>query len=660
MRLVSAVALGMLGALFIWAATPYVDIIINSNNYAADLSDGYLPPGAMFVILVTVVLLNPLLYLIKPKWALNIRQLAIIFGITLVASSLAGDGLLRRLPYSIAGAPRQANPSPRYSRIYKEHIKPPQALFADELGFEKPTPAGDYFVEELPPLDPSKPGGAKQPLPWKAWLMPAIAWGSLLVSAWIMMVAMAQIVLPQWRKNERLAFPMLEIQRSLIQEPHPGKRFGPLFHNKAFWGAVIIVFVLRCLVKMDMYFPGKVPYIPLSWNLSAYFTELPYLHLPGYIKSSMIFFTVIGVAYFMPTRINFSVWFFMLAYGIYEMACKAWFPPFYGGAVNSHRTGAMVGIAMTILYLGRAHWKYVFGLIFKKAETEEEINYRRAALMFLVGVLGMLAWLLWVGMGLGWAMLLVAFAFMISLLITRVIAEAGLPFVTLMAWPDQFIWLFPASIVSPHVLFYQSIFTTLFSSASLASPAAMATQAMVLDEEATPSHRWKFGWILVAVLVIGFVVCGAIHMHGNYNNSVTIDGLQTPLNPYFFNTLNGPLGTIENITKGQAPISTFSRSGHLLFGASLAGVLEWASLSIPTWPIHPIGMICMRSWWAGRTWVCIFFVWALKLLILRYGGSKLYRILAPTFLGLVVGEVAALILWGLLPGAILVTKAMLL
>ena len=61
LRFAAALLLGLLGGLFIWVATPYVDIVINCNAHAADLSDGYLPKGAMFVLLLSVLVLNPLL-----------------------------------------------------------------------------------------------------------------------------------------------------------------------------------------------------------------------------------------------------------------------------------------------------------------------------------------------------------------------------------------------------------------------------------------------------------------------------------------------------------------------------------------------------------------------------------------------------------------------
>ena len=44
-------------------------------------------------------------------------------------------------------------------------------------------------------------------------------------------------------------------------------------------------------------------------------------------------------------------------------------------------------------------------------------------------------------------------------------------------------------------------------------------------------------------------------------------------------------------------------------------------------------------------WSSMFIAWLIKLIILRYGGSKLYRKLRPLFLGMVLGQVTSHGLW---------------
>ncbi len=145
------------------------------------------------------------------------------------------------------------------------------------------------------------------------------------------------------------------------------------------------------------------------------------------------------------------------------------------------------------------------------------------------------------------------------------------------------------------------------------------------------------------------VVCGGAHIYGSFNHSVTMDGLESPLNPYFFNSLNYATSAAEKIVEGHKPSVPYNRPLHLAFGAALAGGLQWASLSSPGWFLHPIGLLVLQSWYINRVWVSVFLGWLLKVLILRYGGGQVYRKVSPFFIGLIVGDVIALIFWGLAP-----------
>ena len=654
-RLAAAVILGLLGGLFIWVATPYVDIVINCNAHAADLSDGYLPKGAMFVLLLTVLVLNPLLLRLRPQWALNKRQMALMLGIALISSSVPGDGLLRRLPYQLVGVPLQANTDQQKAAVYAKLNLPP-ALFPDRIEYGREPTACTYFVQELPPLDPRNPAGPKLPLPWRAWLGPALAWGSFLGCAWMLMIGMAQIVLPQWQRNERLPFPLLTLQETLIQSPGSGASYAPIFRNRLFWAAAALVLVLTGLDRLQTYLPGRIPAIPLSWDLSRCFTDVPFNYLPEHIKASSIFFVIIGVAFVMPARISLSLWFFVVAYAVYQMVGTAYFPPFDYRVIESQQSGAMVALAVAVLWLGRKQWARVFRLLWRRAADEEDRMLRRAAVMFLAGAAGMVAWLVWAGMSAGWAVLFVAGVFMISLLIARVVAETGMPNIRLPS-PDGLMSFAPNSWLSAGTLYFWPLMGQLFADGSIASPAALGTHALAIDTENTPRQRGRAGLLFVGVLLLSLLVCGAVHLYGNYHHSVTMDGRESPLNPFWFSRMNWALPRILDLQAGGQPLASApAQFGHVAFGAGLAGTLEWASLSFPTWGLHPLGLLVSDSWDVTRCWVSLFIGWLLKTLVLRYGGSGLFRKAMPVFLGLIVGDVIHLVFWGLLP-AVLVLVA---
>ncbi len=652
-RLFWAIFVGLIGALFISIVTPYVDIIINCNANAADLCDGYLPKGAMFVLLTVILVLNPVLRMINRQWTFNTRQMAIVIAIALISSVVPGDGLLRRLPYNLAGVPAKSNLNATRSATYAKLNLPP-SLFPDKLGYNVPTPACDYFIQELPPLDPKNPSGPKMPIPWMAWLPPLISWGAMLLSSWLMMIGMAQIVLPQWQNNERLPFPLLSLQRSLIETSSETRLFAPVFYSHGFWIGAAMAFILASMFKFTSYWPDKIPAIPLSWDLSRCFAEIPLMYLPGHIKANQIFFIIIGVSFFMPARISFSLWFFVLAYGLYQMIGQAYMPPFYGSTASDHKNGAILSITLCVIWLGRTHWKYVFKLLFRKPKTEEESYYRDAVVKFVLGFLGIIAWLIWVGVNPLWAILLAGFIFMISFITTRVVSETGLPYLHMLTSPDAILGLMPVSWLSPLTAYFSPVLAQLFSAGSVANPMGLGIHAIAMDEEGDQKYKKRLSFMLLAILIITFVICGAVHLYGNYHHSITMDGKETPLNPWFFDSFNYSLPKIDSIERGvEQARPPYNQIGHIIFGAALAGGLEWASLNIPTWPLHPIGIL-VTGWYLDRSWVSLLIGWLLKILILRYGGSSLYRKITPFFIGLIIGDVIHLVLWGLIPGFIVI------
>jgi hypothetical protein len=63
------------------------------------------------------------------------------------------------------------------------------------------------------------------------------------------------------------------------------------------------------------------------------------------------------------------------------------------------------------------------------------------------------------------------------------------------------------------------------------------------------------------------------------------------------------------------------------------------------WPFHPAGYAISTSFGAEYFWFAIMLAWAIKVLVLRYGGYRLYRLLLPVMFGLVLGQYATGAFW---------------
>lgn len=636
LRALVAILVGFLGSVLIWITTPYSNFIIHSSY----IVDSFMPPAALAVILLLVLGVNPLLRLLSPPWALDRAQLATASGMMLVATHLPGQGLLRMLPYSIARVPVSVRTNARLAEVFEE-MDIPSSLFPDQIGFGVDTPISDSFLAKL------LPGEA---LPWAAWVPPLLAWGAFMLSVWLMMVGMAMIVLPQWRRNERLAFPLLTVYQSLIEPPGGKGIFAPLFRKRSFWIAAGAVLVLHLLAGFKVYNPDGIPAIPLNWNLSRFFTEEPLRHLPGHIKGNRIFFIFLGVAFFMPNRIGFSLWFFTIAYGIYQVVGNAYFPPYYGRAVMEHRMGATISMTLFVLWLGRAQWAHVFRCLLRPATTEADRRDRRSGAMFLLGCVGMFVWMVWIGVQVHWALFYVFFGFMITLIVTRIVAETGVPFIRLdCGYQISLLRLFPISWIGPVSLYFSYAMAMLFPTGSRVSAGTLAIHAIGLDERAPPKRQWRYAVVLVGLLLIGFAICGGVHVFNSYHHRATLDGEQQPISPWGTNRLEGGHQALLEWKSGRLSTPPYSQVGHLTFGAALAAVLQWLCLMTPRWPLHPMGLIMVHTFYANHMWVSVFLGWLIKVLLLRYGGPRVYRSAQPAFLGLIMGEVFAAVFWGVEP-----------
>lgn len=650
-RTLAAVLIGLVGSIVIWVATPYNNFVIGS----AYIADSFLPVAALILALLLVLCINPLLHWQKPSWALDTRQLALILGMMLVACVLPGQGLLRMLPYTLAKVPNDVRENARLESGYRE-MSLPSSLFPDRVTFEegKPreTPVAYQFINELEV-------GAS--IPWIAWVGPLLSWGAFLLFGWLMMVGLSLIVLPQWRRNERLAFPLLTVQQALIEAPEEGHCFAPLFRRWSFWIAVGVVFLLHLLAGAHIYDPEGVPAIPLNWDLSRFFAEEPLRHLPGHIRNNRIYFIFLGAAFFMPNRIAFSIWFFTIVYAAYVVVGSVYLPPFHWGVVSDHRMGAMFAVTGAVLWLGRAHWAHVFRCLVRKVESAEDRRDRKAGVLFVSGCVGMFAWLIWVGVQPLWALFFVGFAFMVSLIITRIVAETGMPFIRIdCSYQISLLRLAPISWLGAASIYFSYVIAMLYPTASRVSCAVMATHAIGMDPTASPRRQSGMGFLVVAILVIGLVVCGAAHLSASYHHSSTIDGQHQPISSWGTRRLDGAHRDLLKWVQWQEaePDSrqdvrlnqtSYNQIGHIGFGFVLAGLLQWACLIMPKWPLHPVGLLMVHTFYSNQAWVSVFLGWLIKVILLRYGGARLYRAARPCFLGLIMGEVIAAVFWGLEP-----------
>jgi hypothetical protein len=80
-------------------------------------------------------------------------------------------------------------------------------------------------------------------------------------------------------------------------------------------------------------------------------------------------------------------------------------------------------------------------------------------------------------------------------------------------------------------------------------------------------------------------------------------------------------------------------------GGVMMLLLSWARYRLPWWPLHPIGLPVSANMLMQYLWFSVFVAWAIKSLVLRFGGPATYRKSQRFFLGLIMGEALINGLW---------------
>jgi len=635
-RAVVAIAIGLLGSLVVWVVVPYNNFWLD-NSY---ISDSFLPEIVVAFLLLLVLALNPLLRLLGKRWMLNRRQVALICSLMLFAAIIPSNGLMRMFPRFVAQMNQDVNTRATTSRVAAQ-AEFRQQLFPDPLPVmaedgtvrTRETPLSDQFIDELDE-------GAT--VPWKAWVRPMASWGMLIMAMWAMMLGLAGVVLPQWRERERLPFPLLNVYEALIGDPddRSGRPLPAVFYSRGFWVGCTVVFVIHAFRGLNT-FTGAFPSFPLSWNLSTYFTEGIMRHATVPLKTQQIFFLVVGVAYFIPNRYAVSVWGWVYGYAWYLMLGAAFIPAFRHGQVNEQSFGALLAIAGWVLWLGRAHWAQVGRAMFGKAGNGAEARRNAIAGWILVlGCTGIVFWLYWAGCSIWWSILIMLGCAIVALLMARIIAETGMP----VLWTGRIsiaglAALFPLTWQSPAVLLCVAIFKALLTRTTAVSAAVMATLAIGTDRRATPTHQSRLLVGGLVLLLIGFVVCGAVHLDMGYSSAEVSTQAKTGATE---------IDKWERAERTEYDFFSPDRY-HQAVGFVMGLGLLWACSRFPAWPIHPVGLLFCRISIGHMIWFSVFLGWLIKTFVTRLFGGGAYRKARPLFLGLIIGELSAIILWAIVP-----------
>ncbi len=493
-------------------------------------------------------------------------------------------------------------------------------------------------------------------VPWAVWWTPLLAWCSFLTAFVVASVCLILLFQRQWITYERLTFPLAQIPLAMVVEAgRKGGRGGArLTGSSLFWIGLLLSFGLTALETLSRYFPS-IPAIPLGPVRVMPWQRVGPLAGLGEINV-VLWPWLIGVAYLIPAELSFSCWFFwFVRLGLTVIAIAAgaeprrpmgwWtsdFPaPVYQGA------GALLGICGWCVWSARHHLRgairSALGGPPAPGEADEPLPHRWA----LIGLVLSCGWLVgfcWLaGAGVGFGIVVVVLILVYYVTWARLRAETGLGFLSYPFFPQQLIMApFGNTIFMPRdlVMLYRTWFTSVPNGGGLEAVAGNVLESMKIADAARIRKRQ-----LLRTMAIGFFIALVV---GTY---VTLTGIyhygheRLLSAPWGESHLRNPSWELDyHLTnvRGIDPSACIALSA----GAVVAVLLQMMRSRFWWWPFHPLGYLAASTWAMYMHYMPFMIGWLARLLVVRYGGLRLFGRTVPLAAGLIAGDLLNEVMWG--------------
>ena len=574
--------------------------------------------NVIFCIFV-LVLLNTLWRKFFPKTALNQGEFTVIFMMLSSASAVAGWDMIQSLIPVMGHAFWYATPENEWKELFWKYL-PTWLTVRDPVTLNEYYKANStlYTTRNL-----------------KSWVIPALSWSGFIIALVFVMVCLNVVIRRQWTEAEKLRYPVVQLPFEMTQ---PG-----FLKNRLLWIGFLIAGGIGLINGLGAFYP-ILPTIPVKrHDISYLFPEKPWSAI-GWTPISFYPFAI-GMGFFMPLDLSFSCWFFYLFWKVQRILTDLVglqnLPRF--PYVNEQAFGVYMGLVVVFFWVGRKHLhqvlKRVLGGASELDDSSEPLRYRSAFWGMVCGLAFIVFF--WSAGGLAlWAALVYFLIYfgVISLVITRVRAELGIPVHDLTAQTHR---------TGPDSILVSTLGTRQFTAQDLTMfsllvglnkgfyrchPMPHQLEGFRLAERVGMTHK-KLVFAILFATVLGTLSSFWSLLHIVYQNPGIMRGSGT-------------------FTQLQVWLSRPTPPDYLAIAFTGLGLMvSFTLMALRThflwWPLHPAGYALSASWTMNMLWLPLFFSWAAKAILLRYGGLKAHQQAVPFFLGLILGEFIIGSFWSL-------------
>lgn len=570
--------------------------------------------SAVFILFI-VLSFNQLLRRFLPKSSLSNSELLMIYVMLTTASAMAGYGFTQLLMRIIGFAFWYATPENDWAGLFHRYL--PTWLTVQDKSVLQDFYRGHstfYTVKNL-----------------KTWIVPIMSWTGFIFVLVFLMICINIVVRKQWVEKEKLVYPMIQLPYEMIG------RTSSFFTNRLMWIGFGIAAAIGILNGVHQLWP-VVPGLNVKPNdIGRYLVTKPWNAI-GSISISFYPF-VIGLAFFIPLGLSFSLWFFFLFWKAQRVLWYLMGFSMQGGSHSGYRSiieqssGAYIALFFVAIWISRRHIALVIRKVFGQEsaidDSDEPMPYKAAALGIVVASVLLLAFSYKAGMSLWVAVLLFAGYFALAIAITRMRAELGVPMHDMHeGGPDQLIpSVFGTRFVGPRNLSLLTLFW-FFNRAHYSDAMPHQLEGFKLAEK-TGSNSRSLLIVMVVSVFIGTLATFWSSLHSSHRIGMA-GGRSEWLGWLAYNRLQR---WISNPTRPG-----YSSAIFLGIGSITTIIFTFMRNRFLWWPLHPAGYAVSNSWGLTVTWFPILISCAAKFIILRCGGIKTHRRAIPFFAGLILGD----------------------
>lgn len=507
-------------------------------------------------------------------------------------------------------------------------------------------------------IDPVYVGGlTADKIPWHAWGPMLTGWGIFLFFVYALMFFTALMFRKQWTQREALPFPLVEVPVQMASGDTRGQSppTASFWGNRAMWAGLLLAIFVHLFKGMNALYPDW-PIFPVNMHGSVrlLFTERPWNAMPAI--SAELYLGGIGLAYLLTREVSFSFWFFFLLMGFTHVAAQM-----LGFSVEGMQRAGIMGRPSFIIYQSTGAWimmaviltwtaREYIGKLFRQAfganrgDADEPYSPRFIVFGFLLSLIGLLAWSWFAGINLLIASTFFVLFLVTSLVLTRTVIEGG--------------FMFPQPPYYTLEVMTNGIFGSSLNADSLTKLSFVQPMLMVdMRTSVLPAflHTMKMAEVLrleprqVRRLLAAVVVALAVTVAVTVIVSLQVLYQQGGLIGYTWFSKGAPETTFKTAadTIKSAPGIDLPSVGWMFLGAFIVFLLVQGRSRFLWFPLHPLGYLVAPAYPVTRLWFSFFLGWLIKSLIMKYGGSDTYVKLRPFMIGMIIGNIVAMLFWSM-------------